>query len=74
MMEFQKPKLDEYEQFMLARKDPKLIQEKQSEEWDPAPVLACSYADIEGSKFVCSAAEKFLGYFYICTFDQERPI
>mmetsp|Transcript_16248 Transcript_16248/g.13872 ORF Transcript_16248/g.13872 Transcript_16248/m.13872 type:complete len:351 (-) Transcript_16248:313-1365(-) len=74
MMEFQKPKLDEYEEFMLARKDPRLIKEKLEEEWDPAPVLACSYLDTEGSKFVCSAADKYLGYFYICNFDEDRPI
>ena len=75
MMEFQKPKLDEYEEFLLARKEgAKAIKEKLEEEWEPAPILAVTYLDVEGKQFVCSVDGKYLGYYYICQFGGDRPL
>jgi len=61
MMESQKPKHDEMEDLLLGWKDHKALKEKQDEEWEPAPILSCSYVDAEGSQFICSVDGKFQG-------------
>jgi len=74
MMESQKPKHDEMEDLLLGWKDHKALKEKQDEEWEPSPILSCTYVDAEGSQFICSVDGKFQGFYYVCSFEQERPI
>lgn len=71
MMEFQKPKIDEKDLNFLMMED---NAERQEVEWEPASVSAVIYLDEDEGKFLCASEGQYAGYYYICQFDQRRPI
>ena len=70
MMEFQKPKIDENDIKFLMEDNV----EHQEVEWDPASISAVHYINEEEGEFICAAEAEYAGYYYICRFDQKRPI
>lgn len=56
--------------FLLNKKEDKKI----DEEWDPAPIMNATYYDTACTKILVAAEGKYLGYWYICDWDQERPV
>lgn len=71
MMEFQKPKKDEMDiEFLLKKKQ---LDEKE-EEWDPAGILCAVYYDAECTQVLASVEGRYLGYLYVISWREERPV
>jgi len=73
MMESQKPKEDDSMDFLRARKNPTQVTDPTAIEWDPEEIFAVDYMGMGEKDFVCTVAGKYLGYIYICNFEDERP-
>jgi hypothetical protein len=59
---------------MYTGKDADEFKEEDEKEWDPAPILACSYYTDDPNKFLITADKDYKGYVYVCTFGNARPI
>jgi len=79
MMEFQKPKTEEMElEFLLKRKND---DKKEDVEWEPAPIMNCTYYNNDCTQVLATVEGKYIGYLYIIDFSQpfsqpmdNRPI
>lgn len=72
MMEDQKPKTEEMDlKFLLKSKNE---EKKQEIEWEPAPILSCTYADHDCKKVLVSSTDKFAGFVYLIDWTKDRPI
>ena len=49
-------------------------EEEEEEDWDPEPIRACHYIEDGSDRFVVASQGLFLGYYYVCSFDKERPL
>ncbi len=49
-------------------------EKKEEIEWEPAPIMNCSYYDHQCSKVLISVDGQFLGWFYVIDFEKDRPI
>lgn len=47
---------------------------QEDEDWDPECITAVCYSNNNSGKFFCSSVGKFSGYYYLCSFDEERPL
>lgn len=81
MMEFQMKKnqkkdLDEEERKRRMRLRGELPAEEQEEDedWDPECITAVCYLNNNSGKFLVGSIGKYSGYYYLCSFDEERPL
>ena len=49
-------------------------EKKEIEEWEPAPILNCTYYDTSCTKMLISVEGKYLGWLYVIDWNQDRPI
>lgn len=82
MMEFQMKKnqkkdeaeLEKIKRMRLRGELPMEEEEEEDEDWDPETILTVRYTNDDTGKFIVTSGGAFIGYYYICQFDKERPI
>jgi cilia- and flagella-associated protein 44 len=82
MMEFQMKKnqkkdeaeLEKIKRMRLRGELPMEEEEEEDEDWDPEAILTVRYTTETSDKFIITATGLYAGYYYICSFDNERPL
>jgi len=49
-------------------------EDEPEENWDPEPILACLYTQDGSGRFIITSQGLFSGYYYICDFNNLRPL
>ncbi len=81
MMEFQMkknqkkdPEEEEKKKRMRLRGELPKEEDEPEENWDPEPILACLYTQDGSGRFIITSQGLFSGYYYICDFNNLRPL
>lgn len=82
MMEFQMKKnqkkdeaeLEKIKRMKLRGELPMEDEEEEDEDWEPETIYTCRYANDGSGRFIVTAGGPYIGYYYICEFDLERPL
>jgi len=82
MMEFQMKKnqkkdeaeLEKIKRMRLRGELPMEEEEEEDEDWEPEPILTIRYTSDSPDRFIITATGLYVGYYYICSFDNERPL
>jgi len=80
MMEFQmkkNQKKDEEEEErkrrMRLRGELPKEEEEEEEDWDPEAIQSVCYMNDDSGRFLIGSQGQYAGYYYLCSFDEERP-
>ena len=81
MMEFQMKKnqkkdeaeLEKIKRMRLRGELPMEEEEEEDEDWDPEPIFTVKYTKDDTGRFIVTSGGLYIGYYYICQFDKERP-
>lgn len=82
MMEFQMKKnqkkdlaeLEKIKRMKLRGELPMEDEEEEDEDWDPEPIQTIRYTCDSPDRFIVTSNGLFIGHYYICSFDNERPL
>lgn len=59
---------------MRLRGELPMEEEEEDEDWDPEPIGTCRYTNDGTGRFIITSCGLYLGYYYICAFENERPL
>ena len=82
MMEFQMKKnqkkdeaeLEKIKRMRLRGELPMEEEEEEDEDWDPEAICTIKYANDTNERFIVTSTKLYVGYYYICSFENERPL
>ena len=81
MMEFQMkknqkkdPEEEEKKKRMRLRGELPKEEDEPEEDWDPEAILACIYLNDGSGRFIITSQGLFSGFYYVCDFNNQRPL